>query len=152
MGILLSRVPLWGLFDHFFPRETRVLMLGLDAAGKTSILYRLKLDELLTTVPVRRAYSACERVLRAITRGVGRPFRLAGPCRATRTHLPAVADNTPIVVRASFRARPQTIGFNVESTRHRNLEMTLWDVGGQDKIRQLCAGTGRRAPPQSSGA
>ena len=30
-----------------------------------------------------------------------------------------------------------TIGFNVERINHRNLEMTIWDVGGQDKIRPL---------------
>ena len=31
--------------------EMRVLMLGLDAAGKTTILYRLKLGEVVTTIP-----------------------------------------------------------------------------------------------------
>ena len=30
-----------------------------------------------------------------------------------------------------------TIGFNVERITYRNLEMTIWDVGGQDKIRAL---------------
>ena len=29
----------------------KILMLGLDAAGKTTILYRLKLGEVVTTVP-----------------------------------------------------------------------------------------------------
>ena len=29
----------------------RILMLGLDAAGKTTILYKLKLGESLTSVP-----------------------------------------------------------------------------------------------------
>jgi small GTP-binding protein len=29
----------------------RILMLGLDAAGKTTILYKLKLGETLTSVP-----------------------------------------------------------------------------------------------------
>lgn len=33
------------------PKEQRVLMLGLDAAGKTTILYRLKRNEVVTTVP-----------------------------------------------------------------------------------------------------
>jgi ADP-ribosylation factor protein 1 len=33
------------------PKEQRVLMLGLDAAGKTTILYRLKRGEVVTTVP-----------------------------------------------------------------------------------------------------
>ncbi len=31
--------------------EMRVLLLGLDSAGKTSILFRLKIDELVTTMP-----------------------------------------------------------------------------------------------------
>jgi len=32
-------------------KEARILMLGLDAAGKTTILYKLKLGEVTTTVP-----------------------------------------------------------------------------------------------------
>mmetsp|Transcript_46063 Transcript_46063/g.108566 ORF Transcript_46063/g.108566 Transcript_46063/m.108566 type:complete len:184 (-) Transcript_46063:82-633(-) len=32
-------------------RDARLLLLGLDAAGKTSILYKLKLNELVTTIP-----------------------------------------------------------------------------------------------------
>merc|ERR1719181_869858 len=31
--------------------EMRILMLGLDAAGKTTILYKLKLGQVVTTVP-----------------------------------------------------------------------------------------------------
>lgn len=33
------------------PDESSVLLLGLDTAGKTTILYRLKLDEVVTTIP-----------------------------------------------------------------------------------------------------
>merc|ERR1712176_1585067 len=32
-------------------KEMRILMVGLDAAGKTTILYKLKLGEVVTTVP-----------------------------------------------------------------------------------------------------
>jgi len=32
-------------------RPTRILMIGLDNAGKTSILYRLKLGEKVQTLP-----------------------------------------------------------------------------------------------------
>eukprot|EP00440_Ansanella_granifera_P004834 gb/GFBE01005242.1/.p1 GENE.gb/GFBE01005242.1/~~gb/GFBE01005242.1/.p1 ORF type:complete len:182 (+),score=60.01 gb/GFBE01005242.1/:1-546(+) len=61
--------------------EMRILMVGLDAAGKTTILYKLKLGEVVTTIP--------------------------------------------------------TIGFNVETVEYKNLSFTVWDVGGQDKIRPL---------------
>ena len=54
---------------------------GLDAAGKTTILYKLKLGEVVTTIP--------------------------------------------------------TIGFNVEAIEYGNLTLTVWDIGGQDKIRPL---------------
>jgi ADP-ribosylation factor protein 1 len=40
------------LFDAFFgTSEMRVVMLGLDAAGKTTILYKLHIGEVLSTVP-----------------------------------------------------------------------------------------------------
>ena len=60
---------------HFFRHS------GLDAAGKTTILYKLKLGEIVTTIP--------------------------------------------------------TIGFNVETVEYKNISFTVWDVGGQDKIRPL---------------
>ena len=37
-----------GLFGK---KEMRILMVGLDAAGKTTILYKLKLGEIVTTIP-----------------------------------------------------------------------------------------------------
>lgn len=77
MGLSLST-----LFTRFFGRaQVRILMVGLDAAGKTTILYKLKLGEIVTTVP--------------------------------------------------------TIGFNVETLEYKNISFTVWDVGGQDKIRTL---------------
>merc|ERR1712066_921109 len=62
-------------------QEMRILMVGLDAAGKTTILYKLKLGEVVSTIP--------------------------------------------------------TLGFNVETVEYKNLRFTVWDVGGQDKIRPL---------------
>ncbi|KAK8866895.1 Arf GTPase arf1 [Tritrichomonas musculus] len=47
MGLFFS--DLWKKW--FGNRETRCLMLGLDAAGKTTILYKLKLGEHVTTIP-----------------------------------------------------------------------------------------------------
>jgi len=77
MGLSVSRL-LSGLFGK---KEMRILMVGLDAAGKTTILYKLKLGEIVTTIP--------------------------------------------------------TIGFNVETVEYKNISFTVWDVGGQDKIRPL---------------
>ena len=39
------------LFDGWGKKEKRILMVGLDAAGKTTILYKLKLGEVVTTIP-----------------------------------------------------------------------------------------------------
>ena len=77
MGNIFSNV-----FNKLFgKKDMRILMVGLDAAGKTTILYKLKLGEVVTTIP--------------------------------------------------------TIGFNVETVEYKNISFTVWDVGGQDKIRPL---------------
>lgn len=70
------------LFSGLFSKqECRILMVGLDAAGKTTILFKLKLGDVVTTIP--------------------------------------------------------TVGFNVETVEYKNISFTVWDVGGQDKIRPL---------------
>ena len=47
MGLAFS-----GLWQRMFGKEERrILMVGLDAAGKTTILYKLKLGEIVTTIP-----------------------------------------------------------------------------------------------------
>jgi small GTP-binding protein len=70
------------LFRQVFGnQELRLLVNGLDAAGKTTMLYKLKLGEVVTIIP--------------------------------------------------------TIGFNVETVKYKNVSMTVWDVGGRDKIRPL---------------
>lgn len=53
MGSHLSRLftRLSELFHEFSNKDTRILMVGLDAAGKTTILYKLKLKEHIHTVP-----------------------------------------------------------------------------------------------------
>ena len=65
----------------FGNKEARILFLGLDGAGKTSLLYRLKEGKKIQTIP--------------------------------------------------------TIGFNYELLSYKGLNFTVWDVGGQDKIRVL---------------
>jgi Arf/Sar family protein len=74
-------------------------MLGLDAAGKTTILYKLHIGEVLSTVPT----------IGAVWQPSARPAL------------------TP-----SLRA-----GFNVEKVQYKNVQFTVWDVGGQEKLRPL---------------
>ncbi|KAG6583183.1 ADP-ribosylation factor [Phytophthora cinnamomi] len=39
------------LASYFGNRESRIMIIGLDAAGKTTLLYKIKLGELVTTIP-----------------------------------------------------------------------------------------------------
>ncbi|XP_064600986.1 uncharacterized protein LOC135467152 [Liolophura sinensis] len=81
MGKVISR--LQDIFGEFNLTPARILMVGLDSAGKTTILYKIKLDEDdVQTLP--------------------------------------------------------TVGFNVETvTVCKNVTFTVWDVGGQEKLRRL---------------
>lgn len=69
------------VLSNFGNKERKIVMIGLDAAGKTTILYKLRLGEVVTTIP--------------------------------------------------------TIGFNVETVQYKNVSFTVWDIGGQTKIRPL---------------
>src|SRR5210317_1688716 len=46
MGVFFSR-----LFSYFGDREARILVLGVDNAGKTTILYRLQVGTVVSTIP-----------------------------------------------------------------------------------------------------
>lgn len=46
MGVLFSR-----LFSYFGDREARILVLGLDNAGKTTILYKMQVGTVVSTIP-----------------------------------------------------------------------------------------------------
>ena len=52
MGDIFSSI-----FSSLFgTREMRILILGLDGAGKTTILYRLQVGEVVTTIPSKCWY------------------------------------------------------------------------------------------------
>eukprot|EP01124_Arcella_intermedia_P022500 TRINITY_DN335_c0_g1_i4.p1 TRINITY_DN335_c0_g1~~TRINITY_DN335_c0_g1_i4.p1 ORF type:complete len:176 (-),score=35.24 TRINITY_DN335_c0_g1_i4:849-1376(-) len=76
MGGLFS-----SLLDLFKDKDARIIMLGLDAAGKSTILHYLKAAEVVTCLI--------------------------------------------------------TIGFNVETICYNKFNLTVWDIGGQEKIRCL---------------
>ena len=46
MGVLFS-----SLFSYFGDREARILVLGLDNAGKTTILYKMQVGTVVSTIP-----------------------------------------------------------------------------------------------------
>ena len=46
------------ILKRLFPnREIRILMLGLDNAGKTTILYKIKMGKVVRTIPTIGKYS-----------------------------------------------------------------------------------------------
>ena len=55
MGLFLSRM-YDALASFSSEKPARIVMLGLDAAGKTTILYKIKLDENLQTIPTIGMY------------------------------------------------------------------------------------------------
>ena len=65
MGAIISR-----LAKRFLTKcEMRILMLGLDASGKTTILYKLKLGENVTSIPtignyyIRNSYNLNKMIM-----------------------------------------------------------------------------------------
>jgi len=70
MGISFSKLfdSLWG------KKDMRILMVGLDAAGKTTILYKLKLGEIVTTIPTIGKLSLSRYALGVQSRYVRRSF------------------------------------------------------------------------------
>lgn len=50
MGGLFTKL-VSSISSLFGNKEAKILILGLDNAGKTTILYRLQLDEVVETVP-----------------------------------------------------------------------------------------------------
>lgn len=90
-------------------------VVGLDAAGKTTILYKLKLGEIVTTIPTIGKQHICIKV------------HLFWP-------VPPLINSTWILSRLLLSLHT---GFNVETVEYKNISFTVWDVGGQDKIRPL---------------
>ena len=90
-------------------KDVGILMVGLDQAGKTTILYALKLGEIVLPPPGSRCALSAHRVAALFT----------------ASHLNPQVTTVP------------TIGFHVEQLAHSGVAITCWDVGGKDKIRPL---------------
>lgn len=72
-----------GLFGK---KEMRILMVGLDAAGKTTILYKLKLGEIVTTIPtIGKCTVSFPKFLSVCCRISGRTRDLAYGARCDRS-------------------------------------------------------------------
>ena len=94
MGVLVSKL----LGVIMGNKEVRVLILGLDNAGKTTILYKLQMGEVVTTVPtigfnvetVQCAAQFLRRAIFAPRNFLGRlappPLTLLPPRRLHRPH------------------------------------------------------------------
>ena len=49
MGMIFSAI--WDRLASLTTKDMRIVMVGLDAAGKTTILYKLKIGEVINTIP-----------------------------------------------------------------------------------------------------
>jgi hypothetical protein len=138
MGILFST-----LFSSLFgSREYRILILGLDNAGKTTILFRLQ---------VCGAYLACGGIstshiaidmwhLRCCklafspmssTCSAQRPWLRIRPKQPKGTRIYVVQVDEPVTT-------VPTIGFNVETLQYKNIKFQVWDLGGQVRRASVC--------------
>jgi ADP-ribosylation factor protein 1 len=106
-----------GLFG--LPEQNlRVLFLGLDASGRTTTLYLLKLGEEISTIPT-----------------IGEE---PGPCMVRKEDEGAGQLGKQSLDPAHNQQIPHApAGFNVETFKVAGSEITAWDVGGCDKIRPL---------------
>ena len=103
--------------------DVRILMQGLDAAGKTTMLYKMKVGGLFGVT-------------------LGSLFLLLSLSHHTHTLSPSLPPFLPLSIRPSVQLGEvvttiPTIGFNVETVNHKNVDLIVWDVGGRDKTRAL---------------
>lgn len=47
-------------------------------------------------------------------------------------------------------SKRRSVGFNVETVEYKNISFTVWDVGGQDKVKHACCTTMKRKALDSS--
>ncbi|EOX98344.1 ADP-ribosylation factor B1A, putative [Theobroma cacao] len=107
MGAKISRI---AKRFGFLPQcRVRILMVGIDASGKTTILYKLKLGDLLKTKPTVgiQTHSLLRDLMADWKSDDNQERKKEGNC------------------------------FNVETIECKNICFDIWDIGGQSKIRPL---------------
>eukprot|EP00913_Durusdinium_trenchii_P017141 g16120.t1 len=222
MGLTFTKI--WGRLLGV--KERKIVMVGLDAAGKTTVLYRLKLNEVLMTIPTigfnvetveyrnlrltvwdiggqdiirplwRHYFLGTHAMIFVVDSSDHKRMQEAREELWTMLKEPDFTPQAPVLILANkqdlpdamsakevteqlglselrgraFHVQPSsapkgeglfegllvmkgathavlklnevlmtipTIGFNVETVEYRNIRFTVWDIGGQDKIRPL---------------
>ena len=118
-------------FIHSIPRQLidffqlgdqiRVLMLGLDNAGKTTVLNKIKQIKMANTsvFTIDNEWNSDNYDISDSEKDKDKD-----------------KDNNND--KHKENNSNSTIGFNVESVYHKGINFTLWDVGGLPKFRHLC--------------
>ena len=85
MGVLVSKL----LGVIMGNKEVRVLILGLDNAGKTTILYKLQMGEVVTTVPtIGFNVETVQCAVQFLRRAIFAPLNFLGRLTPPRPHRP----------------------------------------------------------------
>lgn len=104
-------------------RSLRLLVLGLDSAGKTSFCSRLKHGKPLPSVPTVGARGAC--------------LPSSNRRRCTLRHLSRTP--APFCARSPARAPRLRAGLNVENVEFGGCTLSIYDLGGQQQVRARAA-------------
>lgn len=110
--IILMGLSLTKLFNWIFAKkETRILMVGLDNAGKTTILYKLKLGVTVATIPT-----------------FGDFFLL--PSSSSLFHKISFSSSFDHLLAFDILWS----GFNMETLEYNNTNFSVWDLGGLEEV------------------
>ena len=97
-------------------KEARILVLGLDNAGKTTILKKLSDEDIDTIMPTQGIYIYIYYISVSLS----------------HTQSQSLDHSLPPI---SLSLPPSPIGFNIKSLDHDGFKLNVWDIGGQKSIR-----------------
>ena len=113
-------------------KEMRILLLGLDNAGKTTILKSLASEDISTITPTQVGCYSVWQYGSKILKGIGShnppphllpiyPMSQVSESQQYQLHLPTISTSNQ--------------GFNIKSVQTSGFRLNVWDIGGQRKIR-----------------